>query len=170
MELLTLASTFGLILVLHEGAHAIAAELFFGRGAVARFSLGLPPVLVKLFTVGGIDFTLGKLPLGASTGIRRSAYDKASRPARMAVAVAGIVINVICFALFPGTTFGLLSLVLGLFNLLPIPGGFDGGHLIIEILNLTGERRAKWERRGRRITIGGCVGIILVSLLIGVTS
>jgi membrane-associated protease RseP (regulator of RpoE activity) len=170
MELLSTLAIFALILVLHEAAHAVAAELLFGRGSVARFSLGLPPVLFRLFTFRGIDFTIGKLPLGASTGIRRSKYDAATRGARMVVAVSGIAVNLLCFALFPLTSFGQLSLALGLFNLLPIPGGFDGGHLIVEILRLDGDRRAKWEGRGRRITVVGCLTIVVLSLLVGVTA
>lgn len=167
---LELLLSLGGLLVLHEAGHAIAAELLYGRGSVARFALGLPPVALHLFTWRGIDFVLGKLPFGASTGIRRSAYDEASKGARIAVSLAGIAVNLLCFVLFPASTFGQLSLIVGLFNLLPIPGGFDGGHLIVDLLELTGERRAKWERRGRRITIGGCLLIIVVSVIVGVAA
>jgi membrane-associated protease RseP (regulator of RpoE activity) len=168
MEAVSMILTLGVILVLHEAAHAIAAEMFYGRGSVGRFALGLPPVAVRLFTWRGIDFVLGKLPLGASTGVRQEPYERASRAARAAVAASGIVVNLVCFALWPATSFGQLSLLLGLFNLLPIPGGFDGGHLLVEALRPSKERQAVWERRGRKITIYGCLAIIVVSVGIGV--
>jgi regulator of sigma E protease len=48
---------------IHEMGHYLLARLF--KIEVEEFGLGFPPRLVKLFTLGGTEFTLNAIPFGA---------------------------------------------------------------------------------------------------------
>lgn len=53
----------GLLLFLHELGHFLIARLF--KIEVEEFGLGFPPRLVRLFKLGGTEFTLNWIPFGA---------------------------------------------------------------------------------------------------------
>ena len=54
---------FGIMVFLHELGHFLVAKAC--KVEVEEFGIGLPPRLVKLFTLGGTEFTLNWLPFGA---------------------------------------------------------------------------------------------------------
>ncbi len=53
----------GVLIFLHEFGHYLAARLL--KIEVEEFGFGFPPRMVKLFTLGGTDFTLNWIPFGA---------------------------------------------------------------------------------------------------------
>lgn len=54
---------FGVMVFLHELGHFLMAKLF--KVEVEEFGFGMPPRMIKLFRLGGTDFTLNWLPFGA---------------------------------------------------------------------------------------------------------
>lgn len=53
----------GFLAFLHELGHFLVAKLF--KIEVEEFGFGFPPRLIRLFTLGGTDFTLNWIPFGA---------------------------------------------------------------------------------------------------------
>jgi regulator of sigma E protease len=54
---------FGVLVFLHEFGHFLTARLF--KVEVEEFGFGFPPRLIKLFKLGGTEFTLNWIPFGA---------------------------------------------------------------------------------------------------------
>lgn len=91
---------FGLLVFLHEFGHFLMARLF--KIEVEEFGFGFPPRIVKLFTLGGTDFTLNWIPFGGF--VRPKGENDSTVPgglgaaspwARLAVMLGGPVMNLI---------------------------------------------------------------------------
>src|SRR5215213_6808694 len=65
-DLLSALVAFVLVLIpavlIHEMGHFLAAKLV--GITILEFGIGMPPRMVKLFTLNGTDYTLNWLPLG----------------------------------------------------------------------------------------------------------
>ncbi|GAP06741.1 predicted membrane-associated Zn-dependent proteases 1 [Anaerolinea thermolimosa] len=72
----------GVLIFLHELGHYLFARLF--KIEVEEFGFGFPPRIVKLFTLGGTDFTLNWIPFGAF--VRPKGENDPSTPGGMAAA------------------------------------------------------------------------------------
>jgi len=103
-----------ILIIVHELGHFLACRLL--KIEVEEFGLGLPPRLVRLFRLGGTDFTLNWIPLG---GFVRPKGENdpsipgglaAARPAaRISVALAGPLANLLLAVIAYAVTVGLLG-------------------------------------------------------------
>ncbi len=80
ITLLQFVVVLGLLVFFHEFGHFIVARFFHIE--VEEFGFGFPPRLVKLFTLGGTDFTLNLIPFGAF--VRPKAENDPNVPGGMA--------------------------------------------------------------------------------------
>lgn len=136
-----------LVTIGHELGHMVAATLL--GIPVKRIAVGLGPTLWRGCWRGRVEFVLRAMPAGMSVGVpsRWDETGKLRRPVAhdMAVAAAGPAASMLITAVMLGLAllwqpqgvalawlFGVaaLSAVLGLLNLIPVPG-LDGGHLLI---------------------------------------
>jgi regulator of sigma E protease len=90
---------FSLLLFIHESGHFVMSRLAGVK--VEEFGFGFPPRLLKLFTWKGTDFTLNAIPFGAF--VRPAGEDDptvegglaaASKRARAAVLLGGVIFNI----------------------------------------------------------------------------
>lgn len=72
----------GVLIFLHELGHYLFARLF--KIEVEEFGFGFPPRMVKLFTLGGTEFTLNWIPFGAF--VRPKGENDPNTPGGMAAA------------------------------------------------------------------------------------
>jgi len=72
----------GVLIFLHELGHYLFARLF--KIEVEEFGFGFPPRMVKLFTLGGTEFTLNWIPFGAF--VRPKGENDPNAPGGMAAA------------------------------------------------------------------------------------
>ena len=102
----------GVLIFLHELGHFVFAKLF--KIEVEEFGFGFPPRLVKLFRIGGTDFTLNWIPFGAF--VRPKGENDPNVPGGMAAAgpwkrffilIGGPLFNIV-------TAIGIFSLVFSL--------------------------------------------------------
>lgn len=100
MDLLLFILGLGLLIFLHELGHYLACRIF--NIPVEEFGFGLPPRILKLFTLGGTDFTINAIPFGAF--VRPKGEDNADAPGglsaaspwvRLAVLLAGPIMNLV---------------------------------------------------------------------------
>jgi len=63
LRILEFVLSLGVLIVLHELGHYLISTLF--KIEVLEFGLGLPPRMLKMFKLGGTDFTLNWIPFGA---------------------------------------------------------------------------------------------------------
>ncbi len=63
LRILEFILSLGVLIVLHELGHYLISRLF--KIEVLEFGLGLPPRMLKMFKLGGTDFTLNWIPFGA---------------------------------------------------------------------------------------------------------
>lgn len=171
----------------HELGHLIAARLF--GVPVKLIAIGAGPALWQ--RVGKtLQFEVRLLPLGMSVGVlgRRNDDGTPRRPLTNDMWVAGggplasIAVSIILFvaALGAGAVptlqswlmmTGALSILVMLFNLLPIPG-LDGGHLMLLTamkfgLRLSPQREATLHQLGLQVAAALCV-VAFVASVVGV--
>jgi membrane-associated protease RseP (regulator of RpoE activity) len=144
----TLAATW------HELGHLLAARIL--RVPVKLVAVGLGPALWRHTLRGDVRFELRAVPLGMAVGVvgRRTLDGRVRRPVNydIAIAIAGpaasmllaFLLVVLAVLIHAGPALhlwlvatGLLSALLGLLNLIPVPG-LDGGHLLMLLLALRG--------------------------------
>ncbi|MBR5559701.1 MAG: site-2 protease family protein [Oscillospiraceae bacterium] len=107
---------FGVIIMIHELGHFVAAKLFGVK--VNEFSLGMGPALLK-FTKGETDYRLRLLPIGGFVSMEgeneESAEDRAfcNKPAwqRLIVLAAGAFMNLVLGFILVGTLVGQMQLI-----------------------------------------------------------
>ncbi|NLE75529.1 MAG: hypothetical protein GX605_02095 [Chloroflexi bacterium] len=162
----------------HEGGHMLAAR-WLGI-PVRRVAVGLGPVLWRRERQSAPEFVLRALPLGVTVGVpaRLDEHRQARRPLwhDLLLALSGPLASLLLtLALlpaavllreYPGATAclqatALLSLYLGLANLIPCPG-LDGGHVLVLCaagvgLQLRREQEAALHRWGLRLAAGACL-------------
>jgi len=63
LRILEFVLSLGVLIVLHELGHYLISRLF--KIEVLEFGLGLPPRMLRMFKLGGTDFTLNWIPFGA---------------------------------------------------------------------------------------------------------
>lgn len=88
------------LLLIHEMGHFLVGRLF--KIEAEEFGFGYPPKLLKLFTVGGTDFTLNLIPFGAFVRFKgendpdsSGGLANAEKWKRMATLFAGAAMNLI---------------------------------------------------------------------------
>ncbi len=110
-------SSLAIALVLHELGHLVAARLC--KVKVIEAGLGWGPPLLSA-RILGVQYHLRPLPFGAYVKMDMIALQRRPLIQQLFVLLAGIGVNLILAAVFWGSFFGTLNLVLGVANLLPI--------------------------------------------------
>jgi membrane-associated protease RseP (regulator of RpoE activity) len=161
--------------VWHETGHLLMA---LRRGVPVRLiAVGIGPALWRRTLAADLRVEVRALPLGMSIGVlgRRAADGSPRRPVTddLAIAAAGplaslllapvlLAPTLLTIRTLPGVAYwliatGLLSVLLGLMNLVPIPG-LDGGHLLVLTLarlgrQLSPQREVWLHRTGMQVAI-----------------
>src|SRR5512147_624259 len=99
-QLLQFIFGIGIVIILHEMGHFLVARAFHVE--VEEFGIGFPPRLVKLFDLGGTEFTLNWIPLGGF--VRPKGENDPSVPGGLAASSPWTRLGV----LFAGPTMNLL--------------------------------------------------------------
>ena len=172
--------------VFHEMGHVMAARLV--RIPVRRVSIGLGPVLWRGRVAEEREFVLRAFPVGVTVGVplRQGPDGRDRRPVGhdLLMAAGGPMASLLLFVglaaaagLFcPSAevlsllqSIAVVSLVLGLLNLIPVPG-LDGGHLLVLSavalgLRLDAVREMKIYRLGIRLATVASVGFVVIRLV-----
>lgn len=145
-------------MLIHELGHLLAARVC--RVPAPELGMGWGP-RVWGFSRGGVEFKLHALPVGAY--VRFDVRELQRRPLSQQVLVllAGIVVNLCAAALFPGTIFGAMNLLLAATNLLPFyqQDGWKCG--IVMLRGLVGGRSALVE--WTFTVAGACASVALIA-------
>jgi membrane-associated protease RseP (regulator of RpoE activity) len=164
--------------VVHELGHLVVAWLL--GIPVRRIAVGLGPTLWRRQGAAEREFVLRAFPVGVTVGVpgRRAPDGTLRRPPwqDFLMAAGGPAASLLLFvalaaAAGPAQTspvllswfrcIAMLSVFLGLANLIPLPG-LDGGHMLVlgasaVGLRLSGEREAALHRLGFRLAAVACV-------------
>ena len=167
----------------HEGGHLLSAWLV--HIPVRRITIGLGPALWRRKFGSNTEIVLRAAPLGMSIGVPGRRRDDGSlrRPIRhdllMAISgpAASLLLTGAIFMLafiIPGSSpserwfivAALLSALLGLLNLLPIPG-LDGGHILVLSLARLGRQLSprgeiRLHRMGLHLTAMAALLLMMV--------
>jgi regulator of sigma E protease len=182
--LLALAATLVFLTLAHELGHFVAARRL--GIPVKRLTVGLGPILWRTRLSGDMELVLRAIPAGMAVGVpaRRSDDGRLLRPVKhdMIIAAGGPAASFILAGLLLGAMWLLqgqpalqlwlagaatLSALLAGLNLIPIPG-LDGGHLMVLVAarlgkELTPRQESALHRAGVRVTLAGCVGVLVIS-------
>ena len=109
--------SFIIALLIHELGHLAAARLC--RVPAPEFGLGWGRKLIG-FRVGDIEYKLHALPIGAYVRLDIAELQQRSLSRQVLILLAGIIVNLIAAALFAGTPFGTINLLLAATNILPL--------------------------------------------------
>ena len=109
--------SFAVAMLIHELGHLAAAR---ACGVRAReLGLGWGPRLFG-FRVGGTEFKLHALPIGAYVRLDMAELQRRPLVQQVTVLLAGIVVNLSAALVTDGTWFGMMNLLLAATNLLPL--------------------------------------------------
>ena len=185
--LLGIVSALLLVTIGHELGHYLAARLV--HIPVKQIALGMGPEVWRVRLGNGMRFVVRLLPLSAAVGVlgRWTRRGSLRRPVNhdLLVAAAGPLASFIltlgllllAFVLQGATVFriwlvttALLSTLVALLNLLPIPG-LDGGHLLLLGLQKLGVRLGPYReqqlhRNGARLVALAAMLILLIQIII----
>ncbi len=106
----------GLLLFFHEFGHFLASRL--AKIEVEEFGFGLPPRIVRLFRLGGTDFTLNWIPFGAF--VRPKGENDPEVPGGMAAASPWVRLGVLLAGPAANILVGVLLLVI-MFKMVGMP-------------------------------------------------
>ena len=109
--------SFLIALLIHELGHLAAARVC--HVSATEFGLGWGRRLFG-FHLGGVAYKLHALPLGAYVRMDMMELQRRPLSRQVLVLLAGIIVNLIAAALFAGTPFGTVNLLLAATNLLPL--------------------------------------------------
>ena len=109
--------SFIIALLIHELGHLASARLC--RVPAPEFGLGWGRKLIG-FRVGDIEYKLHALPIGAYVRLDIAELQQRSLSRQVLILLAGIIVNLIAAALFAGTPFGTINLLLAATNILPL--------------------------------------------------
>jgi len=173
--------------LVHESGHLAAARIL--RIPILRIAVGMGPVFWRRLLNDDSEFVLHAIPTGMSIGVvgRRNLDGSDRRPIHqdVLVAAAGPIMSLLLGALLWGAaqtslfptllqfwlaSTALLSVFLGLANLIPVPG-LDGGHLLLlgaasAGLQLSPEREMQAHQVGVRLLTVACLAGLLVTLVL----
>ena len=131
-----------LIITLHELAHLIVAKLCGCR--VIEFSIGFGKALFSK-KIGGTTYKVAPLLLGGYNKLKgelkcskdKDAFTSLTYRKKLAIALAGVIVNIVTgyialllgrhFHIYFLRYFGILSIIIGVTNALPIPA-LDGSY------------------------------------------
>ena len=171
----------------HELGHFAAARLL--RIPVRRIAVGMGPVFWRRALNDHAEFVLRAIPTGVSIGVpgRRDPDGTLRRPIHrdFLMAAAGPMMSLLLAALLWGSaqtgllpiwlrfwlaSTALLSALLGMINLIPVPG-LDGGHLLLLgaaglDIQLSPEREIRSHQMGIRLISAGCLAALLGILVL----
>ena len=178
-----LIAALAVVTVGHEAGHLLVARLL---GVPIRLiSLGVGPTLWRRLLGQDLEVVLRTVPIGVSVGVvgRRELDGRLRRPVGhdMLMAAGGpaasvlMSLGLLVLAVLTGEPSGLrlwliatalLSLVLGLCSLVPVPG-LDGGHLLVLSAARLGHELSPHRERfvhqlGMRLLAAACVVIVAV--------
>jgi membrane-associated protease RseP (regulator of RpoE activity) len=108
---------FALAMLVHEIGHLAAAR---ACGVPANaLGVGWGPRVCG-FTLGGVEFNLRALPVGAYVRLDIEELQRSRLSSQVLVLLAGIIVNLLAAELARGTWFGTMNLLLAATNLLPL--------------------------------------------------
>jgi membrane-associated protease RseP (regulator of RpoE activity) len=108
---------FALAMLVHELGHLAAAR---ACGVPANaLGVGWGPRVCS-FTLGGVEFNLRALPVGAYVRLDIEELQRGRLSSQVLVLLAGIIVNLLAAELARGTWFGTMNLLLAATNLLPL--------------------------------------------------
>ncbi len=108
---------FALAMLVHELGHLAAAR---ACGVPAtELGIGWGP-RVGSFTLGGVEFNLRALPVGAYVRLDIEELQRKRLSRQVLILLAGIIVNLLAAELARGTWFGTMNLLLAATNLLPL--------------------------------------------------
>lgn len=108
---------FAAAMLIHELGHLVAARAC----GVPAHELGLGwGRQVCGFRVGGVEYKLHALPVGAYVRMDMEALQRRPLSQQVLVLLAGIIVNLVAAALASGSWFGTMNLLLAATNLLPL--------------------------------------------------
>ena len=157
-SIFNISLSFALALVLHEMGHFLAARAC--RVQVTQAGLGWGPKVFG-FNLKGVDYQLRLLPLGAFIRMDMAGLQKRPLFQQLSVLLAGIAVNFILAAVFWGSFFGTLNLVLALGNLLPLyqQDGWKSGMVIFRRVFKRASPLVEWS-----FTLSpGLVGLVVMT-------
>lgn len=100
LSLIEFIVALSVLLLIHEMGHFLVGKLF--KIEAEEFGFGYPPRLLKLFTLGGTDFTINLIPFGAFVRFKGEndpdapgGLASANKWKRLATLVAGAAMNLI---------------------------------------------------------------------------
>jgi regulator of sigma E protease len=100
LSLIEFIAALSVLLLIHEMGHFLVGKLF--KIETEEFGFGYPPKLLKLFTLGGTDFTLNLIPFGAFVRFKGEndpeapgGLASANKWKRLATLVAGAAMNLL---------------------------------------------------------------------------
>ena len=100
LSLIEFIAALSVLLLVHEMGHFLVGKLF--KIEAEEFGFGYPPKLLKLFRLGGTDFTLNLIPFGAFVRFKGEndpeapgGLASADKWKRLATLVAGAAMNLI---------------------------------------------------------------------------
>ena len=118
----------------HEAAHALAARRV--GIVVARFGIGMGPVVRHLGTIRGTAVVISQWPVGAYVGMTRESHDNKTVAQRLYVSFAGVAFNTVLALLldFAGLPLAAqMNWILAWFNIIPVLP-LDGGVALSHVL------------------------------------
>jgi membrane-associated protease RseP (regulator of RpoE activity) len=124
---------FATAMLIHELGHLVAARAC--RISATELGLGWGPKLGG-FRLGGVDYKLHALPVGAYVRLNMEELQRRPLPQQVLVLLAGILVNLSAAALTPDTWFGTMNLLLAATNLLPLyqQDGWKCGMIMLRAL------------------------------------
>ena len=146
-------------MLIHELGHLLAARVCKVRAS--ELGLGWGPRVCG-FVAGGVEFKLHALPVGAYVRFDMRALQSRPLSQQVLVLLAGIVVNLCAAAVWPGTIFGAMNLLLAATNLLPFyqQDGWKCGMVLLRGL-ASGRRSALVE--WTFTVAGACASVALIA-------
>lgn len=100
ISLIEFIAALSILLLLHELGHFLVGKLF--QIQAEEFGFGYPPKLIRLFNLGGTDFTFNLIPFGAFVRFKgetdeneQGGFSQAGKWARLATLAAGAAMNLL---------------------------------------------------------------------------
>lgn len=150
--------SFAVAMLIHELGHLAAAR---ACGVRAReLGLGWGPRLFG-FSIGGTEFKLHALPIGAYVRLDMAELQRRPLVQQVTVLLAGIVVNLLAAFVTDGTWFSMMNLLLAATNLLPLyqQDGWKCGMVMLRALLSRRSAVVEWT-----FTIAG--GVVSVAVFI----